>query len=156
MPSSYPTLIHERVAQCQAGENEKAIGRVASGWVVLGDVQFLRGYALLLADPVVPDLNALDANARKTFLYEMSVLGDVLLSVTEARLINYEMLGNAEHALHAHLFPRYADEPEALRRRPAWFYAKEERAGAPFALERDRGLMDEIRGGLQARGLLVR
>ena len=53
------TLIHERVEQCRAGTNKTAICRVASGWVVLGDVQFLVGYSLLLPDPVVLDLNSL-------------------------------------------------------------------------------------------------
>ena len=42
---------------------------------------------------------------RKTFFYEMSLVGDALLSVTDAVRINYEMLGNLEPALHAHIFP---------------------------------------------------
>jgi hypothetical protein len=54
------TLIHDRVQDCRDGVNPKVICRVKSGWVVLGDVQFLPGYTLLLPDPVVYDLNALD------------------------------------------------------------------------------------------------
>ncbi len=54
-----PTLIHKRVRLCQSGDYPKAICRLSSGWVVLGDVQFLRGYSLLLPDPVVPHLNAM-------------------------------------------------------------------------------------------------
>ena len=115
------TLIHQRVRDCNLGLYPKAIGRVSSGWVVAGDVQSLPGYCLLLPDPVVPDLNALDHKARKTFLFEMSVIGDAILAVTGAVRINYEMLGNIEPALHAHLFPRRNDEPEALRLKPVWF-----------------------------------
>jgi hypothetical protein len=74
-----PTLIHQRVRQCQTGDYPKAICRLSSGWVVLGDVQFLRGYSLLLPDPVVPHLNAMDEAGRKNFLFEMSVVGDVIL-----------------------------------------------------------------------------
>lgn len=44
------TLIHQRVEDCRRGENPKVIARVNSGWVVLGDVQFLRGYSLLLPE----------------------------------------------------------------------------------------------------------
>jgi hypothetical protein len=56
------TLIHRRVADGRAGDNPKAVAtkavaRVRSGWVVLGDVQFLTGYSLVLPDPVVADLN---------------------------------------------------------------------------------------------------
>ena len=39
-----PTLIHQRVRDCNLGTYPKAIGRVSSGWVVAGDVQFLPGY----------------------------------------------------------------------------------------------------------------
>jgi diadenosine tetraphosphate (Ap4A) HIT family hydrolase len=136
------TLIHQRVDDCRAGRNPKTIARVTSGWIVLGDVQFLRGYSLLLPDPVVPDLNSLDRAQRETYLYEMSVLGDVLLKVTGAYRINYEILGNTEAALHAHVVPRYLSEPDELRRMPVWSYDWEN--ARPFNLEQDRGLMDSI------------
>ena len=48
------------VASAQAGTNPTLIGRVSSGWIVLGDNQIVRGYSLLLADPVVDDLNSLE------------------------------------------------------------------------------------------------
>lgn len=148
-----PTLIHERVRECQAGSYPKQIFRLSSGWVVLGDVQFLSGYCLLLPDPVVANLNAMEAEKRKTFLYEMSVLGDVILEITAALRINYEMIGNVEPALHAHLFPRYADEPEELRLKPVWFYDWE---NAPaFDEERDRPLMLNIEAGLRQRNLVI-
>lgn len=144
-----PTLIHQRVRECQAGTYPKLICRVSSGWVVLGDVQFVRGYCLLLPDPVVPHLNGMETKARAQFLHEMSVLGDVLLQITGAARINYEMLGNVEPALHAHLFPRYADEPEQLRLKPVWFYDWEQ---APaFDPVRDKPLMLEIARQLAAR-----
>lgn len=51
-----------------------------------------------------------------------AVIGDALLDVTKAHRINYEILGNSEPELHAHIFPRYEDEPEEKRRMPVWFY----------------------------------
>ena len=146
-----PTLIHRRVRECNAGTNPNAIARVRPGWVVLGDVQFLPGYSLLLPDPVVPSLNALDGPSRADFLVTMASLGDVVIDVTGAVRANYEMLGNAEPALHAHVFPRFADEPESLRQRPAWFYDWD--AAPRFDAARDRPLMDRIANGLRARGL---
>ena len=37
-------LITERVAQARNSTNDKVICRMASGWAVMGDVQFLPGY----------------------------------------------------------------------------------------------------------------
>ena len=147
------TLIHTRVAACRAGTFEKAVCRVRSGWVVLGDVQFLRGYCLILPDPVVGHLNELGAAARKTLLHEASLLGDALLEITGAVRINYEILGNLEPALHVHVFPRFEDEPVHLRTRPVWFYDWE-RATA-FDPERDAPLMKAIRTWLERAGAVI-
>jgi len=136
------TLIHRRVEAAQQGTNPTVICRMRSGWLVLGDTQFLRGYSLLLPDPVVKDLNALSGQARGLFLQDMAIAGDALLKVTGAARINYEILGNSEPALHAHLFPRYDTEPAEYRQRPVWFYARQ---NAPsFEVERDRELMTQI------------
>ena len=140
------TLIHERVEMCRAGTNPKTICRVASGWVVTGDVQFLPGYSLILPDPVVPDLNALPIKQREVFLREMSIVGDALLALTDAYRINYEILGNGEPALHVHIFPRYLSESDDLRRYPAWFYDWD--SAQEFNAERDKKLMNEMRSYL--------
>ena len=121
--------------------------------MVLGDVQFLRGYSLLLPDPVVPHLNAMDAATRKVFLYEMSIVGDVILEITAAVRINYEMLGNIEPALHAHIFPRFEDEPEELRLKPVWLYDWD--SAPEFDANRDSAIMQAIAEGLDRRGLIV-
>lgn|SRR6218665_1235349 len=115
-------LIAERVEMARNGTNDKVIGRLQSGWVVMGDVQFLPGYCLLLPDPVVASLNDLDSEARATYLLDMARIGDAVLKATDALRMNYEILGNSEPELHCHIFPRYASEPEQQRRMPAWFY----------------------------------
>lgn len=112
-------LIEQRVAMARAGTNPFVISRLGSGWLVIGDVQPLPGYCLLLADPVVADLNALDAAGRTAFLSDMALVGDALLEVTGCARVNYEIWGNSEPALHAHIMPRYASEPEEKRHRPA-------------------------------------
>jgi diadenosine tetraphosphate (Ap4A) HIT family hydrolase len=145
------TLIQQRVEAAKAGTNPTVITQVASGWVVLGDVQFLRGYTLLLADPVVPDLNRLNKEKRTQFLLDMTIIGDALLEVTGAYLINYEILGNTEHALHAHIFPRYISEPDELRRIPAFAYERQQMPMEKFDAERDKGLMQEIAGAIKRR-----
>lgn len=147
------TLIHRRVEEARQGVNPTVICRVPSGWVVLGDVQFLRGYSLLLPDPVVPDLNALPMEQRISFLQDMTILGDALLEVTGAIRINYEILGNSEAALHAHVFPRYVTEPEEKRRKPAWFYDWQ---SAPLLdLKRDQHLMDKVAAAIKQHQKII-
>jgi diadenosine tetraphosphate (Ap4A) HIT family hydrolase len=109
------TAIHRMVAACRAGGHAAAVMKLPSGWVILAERQVLRGYCLLLPDPVVPDLNALASIARGRFLADMALVGDALIRATQAIRINYAIYGNLEPALHAHLFPRFASEPEATR-----------------------------------------
>jgi len=113
-------LIEERVELARRGQNPFVICRMKSGWLVIGDVQPLPGYCVLLADPIVESPNALDEARRSQYSLDTIQAGDALLAVTDAYRINYETLGNAEPALHTHLVPRYLWEPEDKRRRPAW------------------------------------
>jgi diadenosine tetraphosphate (Ap4A) HIT family hydrolase len=116
------TAIHRRVAACRAGADPTVIARLPSGWAVMGDPQVLRGYCLLLPDPVVPHLNALPPDGQAAFLADLARLGQAVLEVTGAVRINYAMFGNLEPALHAHVHPRFADEPESLRTAHPWAY----------------------------------
>src|SRR6266446_2054177 len=101
-----PTAIHAQVIAAREGRDPRVIARLFSGWAVFGERQFVRGYAVLLPDPVVPNLNALGVRERIAFLSDMSRLGDALLKVTGALRINYAIFGNQEAALHAHVIPR--------------------------------------------------
>ena len=80
----------------------------------------LTGYCLLLPDPVVTHLNALPPELRGQFLSDMAMVGDALLAVTVGLRINYAIFGNVDPALHAHIFPRHAAEPEATRTVQPW------------------------------------
>jgi diadenosine tetraphosphate (Ap4A) HIT family hydrolase len=141
------TMIHQHVEQARRGGNPHVIERMRSGWAVIGQTQVMRGYCLLLPDPVAPSLNDLHGVQREQFLADMVALGDAVLQVTGCARINYEILGNLEPALHAHVVPRYRDEPAELRTRPIWFY---DWSAAPrFDPQRDGGLVDAIRAALR-------
>jgi diadenosine tetraphosphate (Ap4A) HIT family hydrolase len=94
------------------------IAKLASGWVVIGDVQPLPGYCLLLADPVVESPNALAEPDRASYFLDALLVGDALLEITAAYRINFETLGNLEPALHTHIIPRFRHEPDAKRLAP--------------------------------------
>ena len=82
----------------------------------------------------------------------MAIIGDALLEATDAYRINYEILGNTEPALHAHIFPRYLSEPDEPRAVPVWMgYTRETYASRPLDLERDKELIEKIRAAIQKR-----
>ncbi len=110
------TVIHKKVEQAQKGENPYVITKVKSGWVVIGEVQPTKGYCLLLPDPVVENLNSLTTEQRNQYTSDMIMIGDALTELTDCWRINYEMLGNVEPALHAHVIPRYITEDEDKRK----------------------------------------
>jgi diadenosine tetraphosphate (Ap4A) HIT family hydrolase len=116
------TDIHRQVAVARSGALARVVARMTSGWAVLGDPQITRGYCLLLPDPVVPHLNALGGSLRAAFLDDMARLGDAVMAVTSCERINYEILGNVEPALHAHVIPRFASELPERRRTAVWLH----------------------------------
>lgn len=147
------TLIHNRVEAARKGQNETVVCQTKSGWVVVGDVQFLKGYCLLLADPVVESLNSLSEDDRRQYLYETTVIGDALLELTGCFRVNYETLGNSEPALHTHIFPRYMTEDPEKRKYPAWFY---DWKNAPkFNRAEMTEFMAELRAYLVDAGIVV-
>jgi diadenosine tetraphosphate (Ap4A) HIT family hydrolase len=146
-----PMTIPERVEAARAGTNPTIICRVPSGWVALCDQQFLRGYCILLADPVVGSLNELDRAQRAEFMSDMAIVGDALLEVADAFRINYAILANTDPYLHAHIIPRYMAEPDEYRRNLPWSHPSREIDTLLIDLERDRPLMDEIRLAIEKR-----
>jgi diadenosine tetraphosphate (Ap4A) HIT family hydrolase len=145
------TTIAQRVASARAGANPTVICRVPSGWVVLCDMQYLRGYCILLPDPVVESLNTLDRSQRAQYLCDMALVGDALLEVTGAYRINYAVFGNTDPALHAHIVPRYTVEPEEYRKGPPWSYPKKVVDVTMFDYERDKALIQQLAQAIQKR-----
>jgi diadenosine tetraphosphate (Ap4A) HIT family hydrolase len=145
-----PTAIHAMVERCRAASYPAAVAKLRSGWVVMGERQVLTGYCLLLPDPVVPHLNALKQERRGQFLSDMAMVGDALLAVTAGLRINYAVFGNVDPALHAHIFPRHAAEPEATRTAQPWALDWNAAPGYSEALygELKRRIASEIRGRL--------
>jgi diadenosine tetraphosphate (Ap4A) HIT family hydrolase len=80
----------------------------------------------------------------------MCIVGDALLATTGARRINYEILGNADPELHAHIFPRFEDEPAERRHGPAWFY--DWNSAPPFSIAEHGDLMKRIAHAIDATG----
>ena len=114
-------------------------------------MQYLRGYSILMPDPVVESLNDLDRAQRAEYLCDMALVGDALMEVTGAYRINYAILGNSDPVLHAHIVPRYRNEPDELRNRLPWAYPQEIINATMFDYEHEKDLMKEIAAAIQTR-----
>ena len=112
------TTVAERVSAANEGENPYVICRLKSGWVIAFDDQPVHGYCLLMSDPIVPTLNALNEEERARYLLDMARIGDAILHVTGAARINYETWCNKDQSLHTHIVPRFSDEAPDKRYLP--------------------------------------
>lgn len=98
------------------------------GFAVIGDVQWLPGYCVLLVDdPDVTRLSDLPPGGRAAFLESMSTLAEAVEGACRDadpafRRVNIEILGNTDPYLHAHIWPRYDWEPPDLVGKPVWLY----------------------------------
>jgi diadenosine tetraphosphate (Ap4A) HIT family hydrolase len=144
-------ISYARIEAARAGVDPSFICRVSSGWVFLCGMQFLRGYCILQADPVVESINSLKLIQRAEFLCDMALVGDAILEVTGAYRMNYAIMGNSEPVLHAHIVPRYLSEPDDLRKGLPWSYPNAYDDTAAFNPERDKELIDQLCMSIQRR-----
>lgn len=118
----------DRIGSALRGENPTVLSRMPGGFAVLGDVQWLPGYCVLLADdPGVTRLTDLPRPKRHEFLASMERLGEAVEQACASldpafRRVNLEILGNTDPFLHAHVWPRYDWEPGELVGKPVWLY----------------------------------
>ncbi|RDD87003.1 HIT family protein [Streptomyces parvulus] len=130
----------DRIGAALRGENPTVMRRLTAGFAVIGDVQFLPGYAVLLADdPGVERLSDLPRPKRLSFLSDMDRLGEAVERACRAhdpafRRVNLEILGNTDPYLHAHVWPRYAWEPAGLVGAPVWLHPRERWTDERFRL----------------------
>ena len=137
-----------RIAAAQRGENPMVMVELSSGFACIGDTQFLEGYCVLLPKREVSSLNDLTLAERSQFLTDMSLIGDALLSETDSFRINYDILGNTDNYLHAHIFPRYQSEAPERLKKPVWLYGESHWFDDAYAYDAHKH--DELRSKLTA------
>ncbi|WP_063782708.1 HIT family protein [Streptomyces sp. WM6368] len=130
----------DRIGTALRGENPTVLRRLDAGFAVIGDVQFLPGYSVLLADdPAVERLSDLPREKRLAFLSDMDRLGEAVERACRRldgafRRVNLEILGNTDGFLHAHVWPRFEWEPSDLVCRPVWLYPRARWSDEQYAL----------------------
>ncbi|MFC9153530.1 diadenosine tetraphosphate hydrolase [Streptomyces bauhiniae] len=130
----------DRIGAALGGENPTVLRRLTAGFAVIGDVQFLPGYSVLLVDePDVQRLTDLPRAKRLSFLSDMEQLGEAVERACRRldpafRRVNLEILGNTDPFLHAHVWPRFEWEPAELVGKPVWLYPPNRWSDARFRL----------------------
>jgi diadenosine tetraphosphate (Ap4A) HIT family hydrolase len=143
----------DRIGAALRGENPTVLRRLGAGFAVIGDVQFLPGYSVLLADePGVQRLSDLPRAKRLAFLSDMDRLGEAVERACRRldpafRRVNLEILGNTDPFLHAHVWPRYEWEPAELVGLPVWLYPRDSWSDERHALSPRH---DELRQAIAA------
>ncbi|MFT9050278.1 HIT family protein [Liquorilactobacillus nagelii] len=134
----------DRIGSAIDGTNPMVMAELEGGYAVFGDVQFLPGYCVLLPKRNVSSLNDLNINERTYFLRDMSILGDAVLYACKAKRINYDILGNTDNFLHAHVFPRYLTEDPQRLKRPVWLYSPDYWSNSKYSYDPQKH--DQLRG----------
>lgn len=111
-------LICSRIQMIKENVNPYFVAELETGYVVIADFQYYKGYTLFLCKEDVRELHFLDENFKLKFLHEMSQVYEAVYNAFKPIKINCELLGNRDPHIHWHIVPRYGTDqhPEG----PAW------------------------------------
>ncbi|MFB7718074.1 HIT domain-containing protein [Nocardia sp. NPDC056100] len=142
------------IGAARQGTNPNVLGRMRTGWAVIGNTQHLPGYCLLLHDGTADQLTELSRPDRVAFMHDLVLLGEAVEKACRAAdpafwRINYEVLGNFWPHLHGHIHPRYQWEPEHRRTAPVSLYGPERETPEHALDSRHDSLRKEIAAVLQ-------
>ena len=121
-------LICNRINLINDGKNPYFVKELDTGYVVIGDHQYFRGYTIFLCKEHKTELFQLPKLYKMRFLEEMSIVAEAVSKTFKAEKMNYELLGNGDTHLHWHLFPRKKDDLGNYGNNgkgPVWWYPME-------------------------------
>ena len=128
-------LICERIELIKQGKNPHFVKELETGYVVIGDGQYFKGYTLFLAKEHVTELHQMEYEIKIKFLEEMSIVQEAVAKAFQAEKMNIELLGNGDAHVHWHLFPRKAGDMKGYGhngRGPVWWVPWEEMSSEEY------------------------
>lgn len=128
-------LICERIELIKQGRNPHFVKELETGYVVIGDGQYFKGYTLFLAKEHVTELHQMEYETKIKFLEEMSIVQEAVSKAFQAEKMNIELLGNGDAHVHWHLFPRKAVDMKGYGhngRGPVWWVPWEEMSSEEY------------------------
>ncbi|WP_338231391.1 HIT family protein [Companilactobacillus muriivasis] len=106
-------LICNRIDMIKNHKNPYFVKELSTGYVVLADSQYFRGYTLFLAKEHVTELHLMVPEVKDRFMKEMSWVSEACSIAFGADKMNIEMLGNGDSHAHWHIVPRHnGDTPK--------------------------------------------
>ncbi len=115
-------LICNRIEEIKKNKNKYFVRELETGYVVIGDHQYFKGYTLFLCKEHTTELHFLDPNFKCKYMEEMSMVGEAVYNAFKPNKLNYELLGNGDAHLHWHIFPRFDGDMDT--RGPVWWLDK--------------------------------
>ena len=128
-------LICERIELIKQGKNPHFVKELETGYVVIGDGQYFKGYTLFLAKEHVTELHQMQYETKIKFLEEMSIVQEAVAKAFQAEKMNIELLGNGDAHVHWHLFPRKTGDMQGYGhngRGPVWWVPWEEMSSEEY------------------------
>ena len=128
-------LICERIELIKQGKNPHFVKELETGYVVIGDGQYFKGYTLFLAKEHVTELHQMEYETKIKSLEEMSIVQEAVAKAFQAEKMNIELLGNGDAHVHWHLFPRKAGDMKGYGhngRGPVWWVPWEEMSSEEY------------------------
>lgn len=128
-------LICERIELIKQGKNPHFVKELETGYVVIGDGQYFKGYTLFLAKEHVTELHQMEYETKIKFLEEMSIVQEAVAKAFQAEKMNIELLRNGDAHVHWHLFPRKAGDMKGYGhngRGPVWWVPWEEMSSEEY------------------------
>ena len=128
-------MICERIELIKQGKNPHFVKELETGYVVIGDGQYFKGYTLFLAKEHVTELHQMEYETKIKFLEEMSIVQEAVAKEFQAEKMNIELLGNGDAHVHWHLFPRKAGDMQGYGhngRGPVWWVPWEEMSSEEY------------------------
>ena len=125
----------ERIELIKQGKNPHFVKELETGYVVIGDGQYFKGYTLFLAKEHVTELHQMEYETKIKFLEEMSIVQEAVAKAFQADKMNIELLGNGDAHVHWHLFPRKAGDMKGYGhngRGPVWWVPWEEMSSEEY------------------------
>ncbi|MFI5352468.1 MAG: HIT family protein [Candidatus Binatales bacterium] len=122
------------IERIRTGPFPDFVAELPHSFVILGAMQFYRGYCIVFAKLHATELHLIPPAEARALFDETVAVGAAIAAVVKPLKLNHDCLGNAEPHVHWHIFPRYASDP--MRRLPIW---KRSEAEVTISLdERDR------------------
>ena len=139
-------LICDRIELIKQGKNPHFVKELETGYVVIGDGQYFKGYTLFLAKEHVTELHQMEYETKIKVLEEMSIVQEAVAKAFQAEKMNIELLGNGDAHVHWHLFPRKAGDMQGYGhngRGPVWWVPWEEMSSEEYR-PKESGLLQLV------------